>query len=259
MQITSIDKMDRGLAYAECCFETFRVIDGQIFDWPGHWQRLVAGMAEFAVQLSASDGVDAHAACLRQAVLQADDCLLRLTLSGGDADWGLFNRSSQPLLSIQCMPYQANHSAVVLRLQNWPLPLQKKIAKCAVDYAETLRVLRRSADGHVLFEQGGELLATATANVLMYRQGRWCTPRAEAGVLPGRVRACLLRKGTVVETSCLVAWLDDCEAMLVSNSAVFLQPVAQITGIQRSEPMCVEHAAMESLFDTLRGEEGVRL
>jgi len=259
VQIRVVKTMDRGLAYGESCFETFRVIDGAIFDWAGHWQRLLAGLAEFAVLLPEHSEAEMRSACLAEAAKLATDCLVRLTLSGGLAEWGLLNRSDSPRIQIQCKPYQTNLSPVSLRLQDWPFPIKKKTAKFSADYAETLRVLHGADDAHVLFEQGGNLLATATANVLIYRHGDWFTPPADAGVLPGRVRACLVRKDLLIETACPLHWLDDCEAMLVSNSAVFLQPVVDIDRVQRSVPMAVQHAAIELLLDALRGEEGVRL
>jgi len=251
--------MDRGLAYAESCFETFRVIDGLIFDWSGHWQRLQAGLAEFAIALPEHTELEVRSACLAASAELAEDCLVRLTVSGGLADWGLLNRADHPHIQIQCQAYAGRAGAVSLRLQHWPFPLKKKVAKFSADYAETLRALRGADDMHVLFEQDGHVLATATANVLIYRQGSWFTPSVEAGVLPGRVRACLLRRGLLVERPCPLHWLEDCEAMLVSNSAVFLQPVAALDSLERAMPMAVQHAAMKCLSDALRVEEGVCL
>jgi len=259
VQIRVVKTMDRGLAYGESCFETFRVIDGAIFDWAGHWQRLLAGLAEFSVYVAEDCEAEVRSTCLAESAKLARDCLLRLTVSGGSANWGLLNRLDSPCIQVQCQPYPGNALSLGLRLQAWPFPIKKKIAKFSADYAETLRALHGADDAHVLFEQGGDVLATATANVLIYRQGVWFTPAVDAGVLPGRVRACLLRHGVLVEAVCPLHWLEDCEAMLVSNSAVFLQPIVVIEHVQRAVPMDVQHAAIQSLYDVLRAEEGVRL
>ncbi len=263
MQIIAVEKMDRGLAYGESCFETFRIIDGHIFDWPGHWQRLTAGLAEFGVLFAADDEAELRASCLKASIKLAADCLVRLTVSGGQASWGLLNRAEGSQVFIQCLPYQRGASDVTLRLARWPFPIKKKIAKFSADYAETLRALHGVTDANVLFEQSDALLATATANVLIYRQGCWFTPPATQGVLPGRVRACLLRSGLVSETRCPLDWLRDCEAMVLTNCAVFIQPVSHITAVQRSlnriVPMQVEHVAIQLLSDALSGEEGVCL
>ena len=250
--------MDRGLAYGEACFETFRVIDGHIFDWPGHWQRLVGGLEEFGVSLPAGLDQTVCHACLQAAANVAADALIRLTISSGDAGWGLTNRGGEPVAHIQCMAYTIHASPLLLRLASWPFALQSKQAKFVSDYADTLRALR-GVDANVLFEQGGMLLATATANVLLYRHGVWHTPPATAGVLPGRVREFLMRQGVLCVSPCPVAWLDDCDAMAVCNSGVFMRAVGQVEPVERAKAMDACHPAFNVLTDALRAAEGTRL
>jgi len=259
LQIRSVEEIDRGLAYAESCFETFRVIDGHIFDWPGHWQRLAAGLSAFGLLFTPGQDEEILFACLRQATNASTDSLVRLTISGGEASWGLLHQAAEPIAYIQCMPYQAYSTPLFLSLANWPFPLRPKTAKYTADYAEMLRALHGVSDTQVLFEQDDMLLATATANILLYRDSSWHTPVATAGVLPGRVRALLMAKGVVKETPCPLLWLQDCEAAVVSNSAVFIQPVAYIAEVQRIQPMQVQHAAIDVLRDVLKQEKGVRL
>ncbi len=42
---------DRGLLYAEACFETFRVVNGAIFSWREHEKRLRLGLSLFGLAL----------------------------------------------------------------------------------------------------------------------------------------------------------------------------------------------------------------
>ncbi len=251
--------MDRGLAYAEACFETFRVIDGHIFDWAGHWQRLTLGLSEFGLLLSPGHDEEVLFACLREAAKVGDDALVRLTISGGESRWGLTRKADEPMVYIQSVAYTVSQPAEFLRLVTWPFALQKKTAKFVADYADTLRALHGSTDAHVLFEQDGLLLATATANILLYRDHTWSTPPDTAGVLPGRVRNFLIRHKLVREMPCPVNWLQDCEAMAVCNSGLFIQPVAWIEGVERAEPMVVQHRMLRTLTDALGTAEGVRL
>jgi len=251
--------MDRGLAYGESCFETFRVIDGHIFDWPGHWQRLALGLSEFGLLLSPGQDEEVLFGCLREAASVGDDALVRLTISGGESVWGLTSRGDQPVAHIQAMAYQTSTMPQFLRLAVWPFALQRKTAKFTADYSDTLRALNGAVDAHVLFEQEGMLLATATANILIYRNGAWHTPPDDAGVLPGRVRNFLIRHDLVHTVLCPVAWLQDCEAMAVSNSGVFIQSVAWVEDIARKQAMSVQHPALQILTDALGAAEGVRL
>jgi len=251
--------MDRGLAYAEACFETFRVIDGHIFDWLGHWQRLALGLSEFGILLSPGQDEEVLFACLREAARNGDDALVRLTVSGGESGWGLTGRVVEPVVYIQAMAFAASSTPQFLRLEVWPFALQRKTAKFVADYAYTLRAMHGATDAHVLFEQDGLLLATATANILLYSDGNWWTPPDTAGVLPGRVRAFLIRHQLVHEKPCPLEWLQDCEAMAVCNSGLFIQPVAWVEGVERTESMMVQHPALQTLTDMLGKEEGARL
>jgi len=259
LKVVSVDYMDRGLAYGEACFETFRVIDGKIFDWPGHWHRLAGGLAEFGLLFSPGHDEEVMFACLRHAASVGDDALVRLTITGGESRWGLTSKADEPVVHIQATAYAGSARPHFLRLATWPFPLQKKSAKFAADYAQTLRALNGAADAQVLFEQGGMLLATATANILLYRDGAWHTPPDTLGVLPGRVRDFLIRHDLAQEAECPVTWLQDCDAMAVCNSGLFIQSVAWIEGVERTEAMIVQHPALQRLTDALAMAEGVRL
>ncbi len=259
LKIEVVDRLERGLAYGEACFETFRVINGRVFDWPGHWHRLARGLAEYGLLLPQAQDEEVLFACLREAARAGPDVLVRLTISGGEAPWGLAAKAEEPAVYIQCLPYTKSKAPAFLRLQSWPFPLKAKCAKFVSDYAETLRALRGSADIHVLFEQDDALIATATANILIYRDGHWSTPLADTGVLPGRVRDCLIRNSLVIEQPCPVSWLEDCEAAAVCNSGLFIQPVAYIADIERLDAMDIHHMSFQPLLDVLQQQEGVPL
>jgi len=258
LKIHTVESMDRGLAYGEACFETFRVINGHIFDWPGHWRRLTLGLSEFGILLTPGLDEEVLFASLRQAAGIGEDALVRLTISGGQAAWGLIRRA-EPVAYIQAMAYQHTSSPMFLRLATWPFALQRKSAKFVSDYADTLRALSGAADTQVLFQQNGFLLATATANILLYRNGAWHTPPDIAGVLPGRVRACLIRHELVRESACPVGWLEDCEAVAVCNSGLFLRAVAWIDGVERNAAMDAKPASLLVLLAALKKEEGVAM
>jgi len=259
LKIVPVEQMDRGLAYGEACFETFRVIDGAVFDWAGHWQRLMAGLSVFGVQFDEEQGEQVRLACLEKTGRTGSDSLVRLTITAGEAGWGLLNRAEEPLVHIQSMPYCSDHSPIALRLKRWPFPLKEKRAKFTADYAETSRLLRGEKDLHLLFEQDGMLMAAATANILLFRDGAWHTPMADAGVLAGRVRDFFMRKGLVHESPCPLSWLDDCEAAVLCNSGMFIRAVSDISNVQRVEAMRTEHAAISLLMETLSQEEGVQI
>ncbi|ATX79516.1 Branched-chain amino acid aminotransferase/4-amino-4-deoxychorismate lyase [Mariprofundus aestuarium] len=255
MKIVSVDTIDRGIAYAEACFETFRVIDGECFAWPAHRQRLAVGLSEFGIDLGDDDYESLYTAALDSAAQDgASDVLVRITITGGDAGWGLTNRALSPAAYIQAMPFFSPRKPARLMLKRWPFPLKEKRAKFSSDYAETLRALAGCKDIDVLFEKNDLLIAAATANLLLYRQGRWWTPLADAGVLPGVVRNHLVKAGVAHEAECPLAWLEECEALALCNSGIFLRRVVSVTDRKALDG---EHPAFRELIEALAGEAGI--
>lgn len=241
--------MDRGLSYAEACFETFRVIRGEVFGWEQHMQRLAEGLACFGLRLDAAGQAE-----LQSAVHEAatdEDMLVRVTVSGGICEWGLERRAPNLRIHVQSMPYIGS-GAADLGVCEWPFPPKPRPAKFTADYAETLRALTQAGGREPLFVHQGRILGAATANVLLYRDGAWWTPKAGDGVLPGVIRGFLLAQDVVREADCPVAWLKDCEALLLSSSGAFLRPVVRVGETQ----LAAGHPAMDRLREVLRGEPG---
>jgi len=247
--------IDRGLTYAEACFETFRVIRGEVFCWQAHMDRLAQGLDTFGMSLP--EGLKER--CLHAARDVGPDVLLRLTVSGGPAAWGLkAPEQRQPGVYIQAMQYRPRQSPVSLHSVNWPFPLRKKAAKYTSDYAETLRALR-------LLEQSGlpsgdealicdeqRIYSGTTANVLVYREDRWWMPRSE-WILPGVVRGYLLQAGAVSEADCPRTWVNDCTALALTNSGSFVQPISTMDG----RKLASDGAVFDDLWQVLNDKPGV--
>ncbi len=244
-------RLDRGLMYAEACFETFRVIDGHIFAWRAHMERLRHGLAAFGIGLP--PGLKAR--CLEAADRVARDVLLRLTVTGGEAAWGLAPpEARRPGVYVQAMPCRPQPAAV-LRTHFWPVRPHPRVAKFTADYAEALRNLHAAggpSPAEVLACDAGRICSGLTANVLIYRDGSWWTP-GSAGVLPGIVRGHLLRSGVLREAECPLDWLEDCTAMALTNSGAFIRPVASIDG----RPLRQAGAIFDVLWQPLAGRPGV--
>jgi 4-amino-4-deoxychorismate lyase len=252
------DRADRGLMYAEACFETFRVIAGSIFRWPEHAGRMQRGADAFGLDFAADETL--IEACLGAASEAGDDALVRITLTGGEAPWGLTVRAAQPCVHIQAMPYAGAAGDAVLRAVDWPFPPRLREAKFTGDYAEGLRALagwRR--DGLLLSEEeplicaGEHILGALGANVLLYREGAWLTPEHGPGVLPGTVRQALLEAGAIRACPCPAIWLADCEAIALVNAGSFIRPAAAIDG----RALATESERSAPLWQVLRGESGV--
>jgi 4-amino-4-deoxychorismate lyase len=254
-------KLDRGLSYGESCFETFRVIDGNIFCWQQHVSRLAGGLKCFGIVLSDTDFESIHERVFHHAEEVSRDVLVRVTVTGGEAKWGLArNRDQQPEVYIQCLPSTSQGRETSISTVEWPFAIQAKTAKFTSDYALILRAMQSWNDGGLvegvtpLVCKDGRVLSTLTSNVLIYRQGGWHTPdEASGGILPGIVRNELVAGGIIELSECPVPWLDDCEAVALSNSGFFVRPVSSVNG----RALDRDYQIFESLYQALRGKPGV--
>ncbi|HKI60620.1 MAG TPA: aminotransferase class IV, partial [Mariprofundaceae bacterium] len=249
--------LDRGLAYGEGCFETFRVIDGEVFLWHRHMERLRRGLACFGYSMSEMDADLIRKKAVHEA--NGHDTLIRVTVTGGEASWGLIRpEDAKPAVYIQALSYQQNEQLIELASVEWPFPVSPKHAKFTSDYALALRAMHQwqlAPTKTPLVCKDGRVLSSLTANVLILHDGQWYTPDdAAGGVLPGVVRSLLLEKGLVESTACPVEWLEHCEALMLSNSALFAKSVSWING-REIDSM---HSAAAAVRELLRMFPGVK-
>jgi len=256
LRFHTVDQLDRGLAYGEGCFETFRTVDGEVLLWTDHMQRLCSGLASFGCLLD-----DEDIELIRKQVLATvdEDALVRVTVTGGEAPWGLVQATdSRPTVYIQSLPFQQPSQPLHLTTVEWPFPLMQKQAKLTSDYASTLRAIRqwRIDKGKTgLICKDGKVLSALTANVLILRDGQWYTPdSADGGVLPGVVRSLLLENELVETADCPVSWLQECEALMLTNSSMFAKAVQSIDG-REIDPL---HSAVVAVQELLQMYPGVR-
>ena len=67
------------------------------------------------------------------------------------------------------------------------------------DIYDQARALHPTADDVLLWNRRGELTETTIANIAFLRAGQWHTPPLRCGLLPGTLRAALLREGRIRE------------------------------------------------------------
>lgn len=260
LPIHRVVTMPRGLGYAVACFETFRVIDDEIFAWPQHWARLGLGLQAYGLQLPASASQDVLAAVLEHCQGLGHDCLCRITIAADEAPWGLLQHSSLECF-IQAQNYSPPFALSNLHSVAYPYALRPKVAKFTSDYAETLRAIEHMRGlhpdikpAHYLWCHDGFVISGLTSNVLLYVQDQWLTPNNTA-TLPGIVRDYFIVQGHIEALPCPVSLLNTCEAMVLTNCGQFIQPVAYINHRELNE----NHPAIAMLYEHLASNEGVIL
>ncbi|MDQ7002276.1 MAG: aminotransferase class IV [Ghiorsea sp.] len=256
LNIQHIHSLDRGLSYAESCFETFRVVDKVIFSWDYHWQRLQGGLQSFGMILTEKHQQYIEQQCLNAAKDKADDCLVRLTISGGNARWGLQQRAL-PNIYIQAQAFQAKTTEIHLKCVEYPFPLMPKIAKFSADYALSLRAAQGWGLADIntaLVCKDGVLLGGMTANIALLVDGQWLSPEGE-GVLSGTIRHFLLQQGLIHAQTCPISLLKHSQAAVLLNSGSFLQAIHSID----CHSLNIQHPELTNLKQHLRTQKGIYL
>ncbi len=252
--IAHCTRLDRAITLGEACFDTCRAIHGHIFAWEHHLARLVGGAEALGIPLDENDQRLLSKSVQHQAT--TGDGILRLTISAGEAPWGLLAQGDSPQAWLQYAPLPT--PTTILDLISMPSPRQNLpiIAKFSSDYSIMLRsggrdILQRG--GMPLLWQQDRLLGAATANVAILHRGAWLTPAiAEGGVLPGVIRQHLLQHGSLQEATCSRAMVAQSPAIILLNSSGFVRAASSIDG----RPLATNHPAEAELRRPLLGLSG---
>jgi branched-chain amino acid aminotransferase len=228
-----IDPADRGLLLGDGLFETLAVADGAPCHPARHLARLAAGCALLRLPVPAR-AEEAIAAVLAATGLAEGS--LRLTWTRGPGPRGVLPPAPpRPTLLVTATPGAAPAGPVRLitatvTRRNEQSPL------CRVKHLNYLdNILARQeaaaagADDALLLNTAGDVAETTVANIVLRIGGRWLTPAAGSGCLPGTRRAILLEDGRAEESRLTPADLRHAEAACVTN-ATGIRPVSHLDG-----------------------------
>ncbi len=93
---------------------------------------------------------------------------------------------------------------------------------------EAARTRHPECDDVVLWNEAGEIMESTIANIVVFLDGEWRTPPIECGLLPGTMRARLLRRGCVREKRISLEDFRRAERILLVNSVRGLRPAQLI-------------------------------
>jgi len=249
-----VSQLNRGIAYGESCFETFRVIHGAVFALQQHQQRLERSAACFGWQV---DGTELCQQAIDATVAQYDDALVRITVSGDESPWGLLPPPHNPRSYLQVMKSIERKPCHLRSVNCGDVTLRPRQTKIAADYAAMLMLYHRAEplpDGsQPLWCNHHAAISTMTANVVFLLDGQWCTPMNQDGVLSGIVRAHLLHHHAITARCCERSVIANCHAMVCINSGVIVQIVQSLDG----RLLDVRPNTFEPLYAVLRNQHGV--
>ncbi len=221
---------DRGLLLADGLFETLLIADGHPRLLTEHLSRWQQGAS--LLGLPEPPAEDALAPLIEEAIRRGaiQWGALRLNWSrGGGGGRGIdlptpAEEPLQPSFWLQLTAWRPSFSPVRVVVsvgeRRHPSNLASRCKTLAYGWAVQARREARAAgaDDALVRNTAGELCCATTANLLLKCGGRWLTPPATSGCLPGVMRGRALALGLIQEASLAPETLEEAEAGLLLNS-----------------------------------------
>jgi 4-amino-4-deoxychorismate lyase len=232
-EVDAVAADDRGLAYGDGLFETMRAHRGGVPWRERHWTRLVAAAGRLGLPLPERALVDAVAAELLR---DGGDGVLKLLVSRGSGGRGYAPpASAQPawVIARHPLPAPARREGLFLRWCDMRLAVQPRLA--GMKHCNRLeQVIARAEwndadrDEGLMLDTGGRVVSAISANLLVFREGRWWTPRVDRCGVAGVCRGWLLQTEQAEEAELRVEDVETADALALCNAVRGILPVARL-------------------------------
>ena len=211
-------------------FESLRTYNMHPFALNLHLQRLASSAERMKIPLPTSDFLRAAVKTVIDDNPHEPYGRLRITvLSDGE-------------LIITHIPYTQGPKTI--SLGRHPFSISSNLAITGlktISYAENSLALRRAKergfDDVIMVNDKGEVMESALANLIWFKDGSWWTPELRSGCLPGITRSLLLDHFGIREARLLESELTDVDALAITSS------VREIVGIERYEDHRYSHSS----------------
>ena len=223
--------------YGTGVFTTVAVYQKRLFQWQRHWQRLVENAEKIGVDLSKFEN-DKVEELLFSVVKKnkIENARIRLTF---------FDQSSNEIWD--CAPDEQTAiliTAAEFRLQNDNLRLTispfainsrsplANVKSC--NYIENILVLKevksRNFDEAIRFNEKGEIVSAAMANVFWVKNKEIFTPSLETGCLKGTTKSFILENFSVRESKADLIEINDADEIFLTSAGVGIAKAKSFEG-----------------------------
>lgn len=246
-----LDPWDRGLTLGDGLFETIAVRTGRVARLEAHLSRLRDGGDVIGLKIPFGDGALSEAL---MEVIEANaigEGVLKLIVTRGPAPRGLLPPVPvQPTLLITgisrelapSQPATAVIATVTRRNEHSPLSRIKSL-NALDNVLAAQEAARRNADEVLLLNGAGNLAEAAAANLFLVIKDRAVTPPVPDGVLPGVMRADVIKALGAAERSLGPADLAEASEAFLTNS-LGIRPLVSVDGVDIGDgqpgPVCKE-------------------
>lgn len=226
-----VSVFDHGFTVGDGIFETMRAVNGRLFLWPWHLERLHASANHMRIALPGDDLLTDIVTGVAQESAQeiAGPARVRLTISAGLGPLGSSRLQTPPTVVCAASPAPVRSGDARVHLVSWPRNERSPLAGVkSTSYAENVLALAEAealGAGEALFlNTRGELCEGTGSNVFIVRDGAAYTPPPTAGLLAGVTRRFVLGLG---DSSLSVSERSIDESEFAAADEVFLTSTFQ--------------------------------
>lgn len=265
IQSNSIDAMDRGLAYGDGLFSTMKVQSGQVQLWDFHLQRLQLGATTLFFPEVDWQQLTKEVESVAKTVAENKESVIKIILTRGSGGRGYSTQgcnSPQRIISTSVYPdvyFQWQQQGIKLILCESQLASNKQLAGLkTLNRLEQVLIKKeleskQAVDGIVCDNQG-YVIETCSANLFIYLDNVWQTPKLDSSGVAGvqrRLVLLLAKKAgiKIVETTIHIDKLKQVKALCLSNALMGIVPVNQFQSRHFDEASLLRCKQLQSLIE----------
>jgi branched-subunit amino acid aminotransferase/4-amino-4-deoxychorismate lyase len=227
-----ISPLGEGFLHGRGVFETIKLAAGTPAFFREHVRRLRRGAGELGLNWPVSDEELARRCSLIAGANTIADGVLKLVVFQGEDGVGEF-------ILTQESPYGPERHAQGFNLKSVSDGVRAGNLHRLKTLNQLANVTTRAAaraegrDEAIFFDSGGELLEGTATNIFVVARGETRTPGIQTPILPGIVRAEVLRLGAggrFKEANVTLAQALKADEVFVTNSLIGIMPVSRIDG-----------------------------
>lgn len=230
----SISLDDRSFRFGDGVFETILVVEGKMYDFPSHRERLESGLKFFDLALDTRELEKCCAEIILRNNLMAG--YVRLVVSRGEnrsGAVGYLPGDAEPYLAIQTIEksfpaFQTLKLWVSSCRAFYGLPCK---VNSALHYVVAMQEARkRGCDNALLLDREGYICETASGNLFWFAGDTLYTPSADLALVPGTVRRRILElwPGRKEQGRFKLDALKDAEEIFMTNIGGLVSAVSDI-------------------------------
>ncbi|MGI6006090.1 MAG: aminotransferase class IV [Ruminococcus sp.] len=218
-------EMDEGLAFGLGVFETIRIEQGKAILLKEHISRMRHGIRRLGIEREeVNRWLTPEKIYDWMKERSMDQGAIKIIVTGENI---LFSERENPYKPADYEKGFHLAFSQVRRNETSPLTYLKTL-NYGDNILEKRKAKREGADEPLFLNTRGEITEGAVTNIFFVKDGRLYTPSVSCGLLPGTVRAFIIRNFSVCETVIRPEETENFQEAFVTNSLLGIMPVASL-------------------------------